>query len=352
MLETKYIDLSVSIEKGIKEGLWKERLPSVRQMSKDLNADPATVSKAFKLLSEKGLVTIQGNKGTFVTQPGKGVKHKVIGIVGMSIDLPECSVEFSIMEKTAEAKKYKVVGIAYRNDLFVNDLDLLLKFPIDGYIFMYSRLTFEIAAFLRQNGIPFVSCNRPVGIPGVNWVDFDSEGSLEKALRYLIEQGHKRIGYIEFHRSHYRYSDRMLETYKKVLSERGFPFDKSLFLSEKHNATGDNYFKEYGIRCADSIMKLKEKPSAVLINNLSMAYGFNEELKKFKLNVPKDISVIAYNSQYIKDDFFTTLFNDYTQRSETAVKMLMDLIDNPGMDAEQKLLEGKIIIRKSTSEKK
>ena len=358
MIETRYIDLSDKIEKGIKDGLWKERLPGVIKLSKELNADPATLSKAFRVLAGKGLVTIQGKKGTYITQPGRGVKHKVIGVVGIKTDTPGYSEEFSAMEKAAEASGYRAVGIAHKNDLFVKDLDLLLKFPVDGYIFMYSRLTFEIAAFLRENGVPFVYCNRPVGIPGVNWVDFDSEGSFEKAVRYFIGLGHKKIAYFEFHNPNYKFSERILNTYKKVLSETGLPFDKSLFISKDvapyYKIHGEDYLRIYGVDCANDIMKQKEKPTAALTTDSDMAYGFIEELKKYNLNVPADISVISYNSHYAqgKDNFLTTLFNDYKKRSAGAVKMIVDLIASPCGEAKQKLIEGRIIPGKSSSRRK
>ncbi|OGV55654.1 MAG: hypothetical protein A2017_02965 [Lentisphaerae bacterium GWF2_44_16] len=351
MLETRYIDLSEKIEKGIKDGLWKERLPGVIKLGRELNADPATLSKAFRVLEDKGLVTIQGKKGTFITQPGKGVKHKVIGIIGIRTDRPTYSEELMAMEKAAEANDYRVMGIAHKNDLFVNDLSLFLKLPVDGYIFMYSSLTFEIAAFLKQHGIPFVSCNNPVGIPGVNWVDFNSEGSFEKAIRYFIGLGHERIAYIEFRNKNYNYSERILNTYKKVLSEAGLPFEKSFFISKEqeyyHKTYGDNYFKIYGTECVKEIIGRGELPTAVLLTSPLITWGFTEEIKKHHVRVPEDISIITYNSKDIKDDFFTVLFNDYRKRSSKSVKMLMELIDNPGTAVKNKLLEGKIIEKKS-----
>ncbi|MFA6103348.1 MAG: GntR family transcriptional regulator [Victivallaceae bacterium] len=357
MLETKYIDLSVLIEKGIKDGLWKERLPSVRELSKELNADPATVSKAFRLLAEKGFVSIQGNKGTFITQPGKCAKHKVIGIVGMSTDNPHYFEELSAMEKTAEASGYKVVGLVHKNDLFVKGINLLLRFPVDGYIFMYSSLSAEIAFSLRENGIPFVACNKPAGIPGVNWVDFDSEKALAKALFYLIGLGHKRIAYIDFYSTAYNFSERILNVYQKVLSESEIPFDKSLFISKGiasyYSIYGENYLKAceaYGADCAGEIMQQKEKPTAVLIAYPPIAYSFIEKLKKHKINVPGDISVISYNSFQDKDEFLTILFKDYERRSSTAVKILLHCIDNPYSEAKQELIASKIIVKKSTSD--
>lgn len=359
MIEARYIDLSEEIEKGIKQGRWQGRMPGVIKLSRELDANPATVSKAFKLLSEKGLLTIDGTRGTYITKHGSRTKHKVIGVIGIKPTSSYYAEEWEAMEAEARGKGYGMIGIAHSKDLFVEDKDmrLLLQFPVDGYIFMYSRLTFEIAAFLRVNGIPFVSCNVPVGIPGASWADFASERDFEKIMRYFISLGHKRIAYIDFHNQYYGYSERILNIYKKILTETGLFFDESLFFAGYpweyyFSRYGEDYRRMYGAECARDIMKQRERPTAVLVKHPDMAYGLIEELKKYGLNVPGNVSVISYNSHFRQNEkvFLTTFFNDYPKRSSTAVKMLMDLFDNPDTEPKQELIEGRIIVGKSSSE--
>ena len=149
----------------------------------------------------------------------------------------------------------------------------------------------------------------------------------------------------------------MLKTYKRVLLENGTAFDKSLFISEGkekyYSACGDDYLRmhnAYGVYCAEKIIKSKEKPTAALITYPGIAYSFIRELKKHKLNVPDDITVMTHNYPDTKDDFLTTLFNDYRKRAFIAVKILMDLIDSPYMEVKEELLDGEIIVKKSSSQ--
>lgn len=63
-----YEQLVIGIKEDILHGILEpgERVPSVREMAKQLLMNPNTVSKAYKVLeSEQVLVTVQG-KGTFV----------------------------------------------------------------------------------------------------------------------------------------------------------------------------------------------------------------------------------------------------------------------------------------------
>lgn len=63
-----YEQIVIGIKEDILHGILEpgERVPSVREMAKQLLMNPNTVSKAYKVLeSEQVLVTVQG-KGTFV----------------------------------------------------------------------------------------------------------------------------------------------------------------------------------------------------------------------------------------------------------------------------------------------
>ncbi|KAF1303283.1 GntR family transcriptional regulator [Enterococcus saccharolyticus] len=65
-----YEQLVIGIKEEILQGILQpgDRIPSVREMAKDLLMNPNTVSKAYKILeAEQVLVTVKG-KGTFVNQ--------------------------------------------------------------------------------------------------------------------------------------------------------------------------------------------------------------------------------------------------------------------------------------------
>lgn len=68
-----YEQLVLSIKEDILQGILQpgDRIPSVREMAKQLLMNPNTVSKAYKVLeAEQVLVTVKG-KGTFVRESGE-----------------------------------------------------------------------------------------------------------------------------------------------------------------------------------------------------------------------------------------------------------------------------------------
>jgi len=357
MLETRYIDLSEEIARSIRAGVWTERLPGVIKLGKVLKADPATVLKALKVLEDKSLVTISGKKGTFITPPGEKPKHRVIGLIGIPTDAAQnYSTEFRAIEKNATKSGYRVVGISHNNELFVNDMDLLLQFPVDGYIFMYSSLTPEIAAFLKRKGMKFVACNNPVGIPGTNWVDIDSESVFRCGFEYLIKQGHRKIAYLEFFNPNYNYSGRIRSVCKEISMANGLAFNESLFISKNvgpyYKAHGESYLYTFGFECTKKLLTGPERPTAIIAINRQMGSGVRDALKKYDLRVPEDISIIIYFGQNEKEDFFSSVALDYERRAGIATDILMNLIENNSEDIRQELIIPDIVVRKSTSKYK
>lgn len=74
-----YEQLVLSVKEDILHGILKpgDRIPSVREMAKQLLMNPNTVSKAYKVLeTEQVLVTVKG-KGTFVKELGNTPRDEI-----------------------------------------------------------------------------------------------------------------------------------------------------------------------------------------------------------------------------------------------------------------------------------
>lgn len=58
--------ISASIEAGVRRGVWEvgTRLPPVRVLADDLHVSPATVSKAYQELRQRGVIETEGRRGT------------------------------------------------------------------------------------------------------------------------------------------------------------------------------------------------------------------------------------------------------------------------------------------------
>ena len=74
MIQLNYRDAKPIYEQ-IKDGLRKEKLPSVREMASKLAINPNTIQKAYRELEAEGYVYTVAGKGTFVAE-----RKEVLGV--------------------------------------------------------------------------------------------------------------------------------------------------------------------------------------------------------------------------------------------------------------------------------
>lgn len=75
-----------------------EAVPSVREVSKELRVNPATVQKAYQRLCDEGLLAVRRGEGTFVEEGG----HKV-GVEQRREELRDAAVRYASLAATIGA---------------------------------------------------------------------------------------------------------------------------------------------------------------------------------------------------------------------------------------------------------
>ena len=76
-----YHELVDKMKTSIRSGDLSGRLPGVRVLGKQFGANPATVSKALRVLEEKGYVSVVPNMGAFVIPRGNTAPNHTIGVI-------------------------------------------------------------------------------------------------------------------------------------------------------------------------------------------------------------------------------------------------------------------------------
>lgn len=74
-----YQQIVTQIREGIARGLIQvgERLPSVREMSRDLVVNPNTIAKAYTELERQGILNTRPGLGVFAAQPRSELLHDI-----------------------------------------------------------------------------------------------------------------------------------------------------------------------------------------------------------------------------------------------------------------------------------
>jgi len=348
MDKAKYIVISEKLEEAITSGVYKNRLPGIYKLSEHYETTHRTMSKALRLLEEKGLVSVNGTRGTFISAVNNFRKYRVIGVVGHSHYGPELA-ELEAIEKVASEFRYHVVVLA-NNTSFQNLLtdfpDFLFKFPADGYIFTQSLLTNKLATVLRSNGITFISLNQIVQPVGISWVDYNAEDNLLQVLNKVKSYGHRRIAYVEFKNLNYQYSERIYRTYQKFLSQQD-GFNEEFFFSPDTNENyvqnfGTDFFLQLAKDAVKWLMCLKNRPTVVVVLGEKIADFMIKELKNAGVRVPEDLSIVTYLDNET-NKHLAGMYVNGAERAAQASQILLNQIKYQECSVVQKFIDSKFI---------
>ena len=100
----------------------------------------------------------------------------------------------------------------------------------------------------------------------VNYIGIDNARSIYTSVKYLIDLGHKRIGFLVGPMTCARRTIDRMEGYKKVLADNGIPFDPELIRSQP-----PSYL--LGKESMRAFLKLQDPPDGVLCVNDYLAIG-------------------------------------------------------------------------------
>lgn len=170
------------------------------------------------------------------------------------------------------------------------NLDTLLSRGVGGVVMVRSaRTTPEEEDTLREkilkSRIPVVVMDRKMDIPNVKSVLLDNREGARMAVRYLLEQGHTRIGCITGPLEDVVCRERLLG-YQDALEEAAIAYDESLICQ------GD-YRPEDGVKYLPYL--LGKSVTGIFCFNDMIALGVYTGCRAYHLRIPADLSVIGYD---------------------------------------------------------
>jgi LacI family asc operon transcriptional repressor len=153
----------------------------------------------------------------------------------------------------------------------------------------------------------------------------DHASVVNKAVKYLFDNGHKNIALLEKNLHTPSHRER-LEGYMTAHLEANIKVNPDLiFLADKPGIPGDVAIRELYKRGANF--------TAVLTYGDDMLHGAIKQFQQEHKTVPDDVSVITYSTYSLP--FFnligmdpTRIQDDMTALGEAAVKLLNDIADN------------------------
>lgn len=160
---------------------------------------------------------------------------------------------------------------------------------------------------------------------------------------YLASLGHKRIAFIEGSRRHRAVSNRSAG-YRDGMRKSGLPYEKELV------AQGDNSIGS-GERCAEQLLKLDHRPTAIFAANDDMAAGVVRVANRLRISIPDELSVAGCDDISLAQQIYpslTTIRQPLRAMTEAASIALIDGARGKPHDPGLETIPGTIVVREST----
>lgn len=122
--------------------------------------------------------------------------------------------------------------------------------------------------------------------PG-HMVSSNDRDAVCEAVRFLIQQGHRRIGLVEGPRG-FRSALERKAGFEAALTAEGLKSQRSL-------STEGNYTFESGIEAANKLLDHLPRPTAIFASNDEMAAGVLHAARIRGLEVPGDLSIVGFD---------------------------------------------------------
>ncbi len=174
------------------------------------------------------------------------------------------------------------------------------------------------------------------------FVDMDDEGASQQMTEHLLTLGHKRIGFITGHPTHYASAQR-LNGYKTALQAHQVLFDPQYVKQGQ-------FEYESGLTAARELLSLPKPPTAIFASNDDMAAGVLMAAHEVGIPVPQQLSVAGYDDTYIARITWprlTTVHQPSYDLAYSATDLLMQALKN-GDGPKTTRLPYRLVVREST----
>jgi len=217
-------------------------------------------------------------------------KTFTIGLILPNLMEEYFSLAINGVEQVALENNYNVlIGQSHDNlEREQKILETMRRHRVDGIVVSISKQTNNIEHFeqLEKYKIPVVFFDRVPNTPNIHSVWCSLYYSTIDAVELLFRKGHKRVAYMQGPLS-LNIKNERLEGYYEAHKRNKAPVNESLIVTT-------DLSKEDTERAFEKLLSLKEKPTAILAFNDTVALDTIQYAKKKKLKIDKDISVVSY----------------------------------------------------------
>ncbi len=320
---------------------------SITAVSLVLNGKPIRISEESRKLILETAKKMNYSPNQIAVGLVKG-RTKTVGLILTDVGNIFLSEVAKIIAD--EMKKYQyTVLLGNTGDSGERELEYIKEFTgknVDGIILLHAsdadeEIEAEIKNRIIASDIPIVMLDNDLeDLKAIRCV-VDNEKGGYLATKYLLDQGHSRIGSLLGPLGQCSVRNR-LKGYRRALKEsKGAEWEEVLYEGDFTIQSGIDampYFLEKGV-------------TAIFCYNDMMAYGVYQYAREHNIRIGRDIAVLGYDDSFINNLLEVTLTSvkqPYMEMAQQATKCLVDAIREKRRTCSPLVLEPELNIRQST----
>ncbi|MEO0998119.1 MAG: LacI family DNA-binding transcriptional regulator [Pseudomonadota bacterium] len=215
---------------------------------------------------------------------------------------------------------------------------------VDGLVLVPPVSDVEaVRELLNELGVLYVAISRD-SVTEPDWTVCTNDREIcAEMVRQLSRLGHERIAFIKGHPDHKAMANRYLG-FLDGMAACDLGVDDTLVLQ------GENTF-ESGIDCAQRLLRLKPRPTAIFCANDHMATGVLKVAHERRLAVPGALSVAGFDDIPVAAQIWpqlTTIRQPLEEMAMLAASRLIRLLRGEGPAELSHTVPAKLVIRQST----
>lgn len=282
-------------------------MASVRQIAKRVGVSVATVSRALNNHPEvnadtRAKVIEAANRVGYSPTIGKRLTT-VIGLVYPGDPVRPGYGDFDstllsgILQGVNEQKfDVKLVSIERDKSAKESYTQFFMRKGLRGVVIRTFEDTRRVCEEIAEEQFPHVVVADHFDNVNVDYVWSDSRDDSRRAVRHLVDLGHRRIA-LAVHSIHDTDHRDRREGYRQALADAALPFDQELVVEILANFEG-------GATAINRLLSLPDPPTAIFFTDPIATLGGLRRCHELGLNVPAELSIVGFDDSDIRHHTF------------------------------------------------
>ncbi|MDD4153037.1 MAG: GntR family transcriptional regulator [bacterium] len=332
------------------------KIPSENELVARFDISRPTIRHAISELINEGILYREKGVGTFVADRYQPKKTRSIGLI---LPYTEGSFEAEItlgVEHILYSNNYTLIFCNSGNNPVKerDNINRLRKKGVEGLIILpcEAEKSYKAINELKNSDFPFILIDRYLPQLKTDYVVSDNYNGAYRAVSYLIQQGHEKIGLgITPGRNITPIRDR-IEGYKDALRDNGI---KDTDIPTAKLIPEGSYIMDIPEeQRVDTVRNFLDhnKISAVVASNDLVALDIYRAIKQMGLSIPQDISVVGFDdlsTSSVLTPPLTTIAQPKYELGKKAATVLLEMIHGERDKQSNLVLPTELVIRGSVA---